>query len=108
MYLYLQQGMLGDHLLLLLLRSASLHDPGVRRGLGLCPWISFSMRGAAFGPGILLFGSGRRRGDGVATRVEGQGEIGYAQAITVGSKPQNIYLFQPNDSIKWTPAMFLA
>lgn len=26
----------------------------------------------------------------------------------MGSKPQNIYLFQLNDSIKWTPAMFLA
>lgn len=72
----------------------------------------FNARGAAaFGPGISLFGSGRRRrrrGDGVTTRVEGQGESGCAQTITVGSKPQNIYLFQPNDSIKWTPAMFLA
>lgn len=28
--------------------------------------------------------------------------------VTMGSKPQNIYLFQLNDFIKWTPAMFLA
>lgn len=61
-----------------------------------------------FGPGILFYGSGRQWGYGVKTRVEGRGEIGYAQAITMGSKPQNIYLFQLNDSIKWTPAMFLA
>uniref|UniRef100_A0A8C6QYR8 Predicted gene 12689 n=1 Tax=Nannospalax galili TaxID=1026970 RepID=A0A8C6QYR8_NANGA len=44
----------------------------------------------------------------VKTRVEGRREISYAQTITMGSKPQNIYLFQLNDSIKWTPAMFLA
>lgn len=61
-----------------------------------------------FGAGILLCSSGRRPGYGVKTRVEGQGEISYAQTITMGSKPQNIYLFQLNDSIKWTPAMFLA
>uniref|UniRef100_A0A8C5P0I7 Predicted gene 12689 n=1 Tax=Jaculus jaculus TaxID=51337 RepID=A0A8C5P0I7_JACJA len=41
-------------------------------------------------------------------RVEDRGEISYAQTITMGSKPQNIYLFQLNDSIKWTPAMFPA
>lgn len=61
-----------------------------------------------FGRGILLCGSGRRWGYGVKTRVEGRGEIGYAQTITMGSKPQNIYLFQLNDSIKWTPVMLLA
>lgn len=61
-----------------------------------------------FGPGILLYGSGRLWGYGVKTGVEGRGEISYAQTITMGSKPQNIYLFQLNDSIKWTPAMFLA
>lgn len=61
-----------------------------------------------FDPSILLYVSGRLWGYGVKTRVEGQGEIGYAQTITMGSKPQNIYLFQLNDSIKWTPAMFLA
>lgn len=61
-----------------------------------------------FGPGLLLHGLGRWWGYGVKTRVEGRGEIGYAQTITMGSKPQNIYLFQLNDSIKWTPAMFLA
>ena len=61
-----------------------------------------------FGSGILLYGSGRWWGYRVKTRVEGQGEIGSAQTITMGSKPQNIYLFQLNDSIKWTPAMFLA
>lgn len=102
--------MLGEHLLLLLLSSASLHDPGLRRGLGLCPWRSFSTHGAwrFVWPWNFIVGSGRRWGDGVKTGVEGQGEIGYAQTITVGSKPQNIYLFQPNGSIKWTPAMFLA
>ena len=61
-----------------------------------------------FGPGILLYGSGRWWGYGVKTRVEGRGKIGSAQTVTMGSKPQNIYLFQLNDSIKWTPAMFLA
>lgn len=56
----------------------------------------------------LAYSSGRWWGDGVKMRVEGQGEIGSAQTITMGSKPQNIYLFQLNGSIKWTPAMFLA
>nr|BAC32715.1 unnamed protein product [Mus musculus] len=59
-------------------------------------------------PGAPASSSGRWWGDGVKTRVEGQEEISYAQTITMGSKPQNIYLFQPNDSIKWTPAMFLS
>lgn len=57
---------------------------------------------------IFLSDAGGSGGYGVKTRVEGRGERGSAQAITMGSKPQNIYLFQLNDSIKWTPAMFLA
>lgn len=47
-------------------------------------------------------------GCGIKTRVEDLGAIRYAQTITIGAKPQNIYLFRLNDSIKWTPAMFLA
>lgn len=82
--------------------------PGIFRVVrGLGQWWSFSSDGASW-PCALAYSSGRWRGDGVMIRVEGQGEISYAQTITMGSKPQNIYLFRLNGSIKWTPAMFLA
>uniref|UniRef100_A0A8C2LGB9 Predicted gene 12689 n=1 Tax=Cricetulus griseus TaxID=10029 RepID=A0A8C2LGB9_CRIGR len=82
---------------------------------GVCSKARGSANGAAFHRmvlpsdlGALAYSSRRWWGDGVKTRVEGQGEINCAQTITMGSKPQNIYLFRLNGSIKWTPAMFLA
>lgn len=106
----LQACFLLELLLLLLLRlfSALLHGPE------FSGWSGGSASGEAFhlmvlpDLGALASSSGRWRGDGVKIRVEGQGEISYAQTITMGSKPQNIYLFRLNGSIKWTPAMFLA
>lgn len=90
--------------------SSTAAGPGFfQRGLGLCQWRSLSSDGAPFPTLVLqppvLGGGGVMES---RTRVEGQGESSSAQTITMGSKPQNIYLFQPNDSIKWTPAMFLA
>uniref|UniRef100_A0A7N4PPR5 Uncharacterized protein n=1 Tax=Sarcophilus harrisii TaxID=9305 RepID=A0A7N4PPR5_SARHA len=57
---------------------------------------------------LFSYVSGRRRGHGTKARVEGRGELGSAQTITMGPRPQNISLFRANDSIKWTPAMLLA
>ncbi|CAH6790558.1 Gm12689 [Phodopus roborovskii] len=78
--------------------AAVLTAGSLQRGPGLCQW----------GP-LFIQCSGRWWGVMEPRQGwKGQGEISYAQTITMGSKPQNIYLFQPNGSIKWTPAMFLA
>lgn len=95
-------------LLLLLLISALLHGPEFSgRSGGSANSEAFHLM-VLPDLGALAYSSGRWWGDGVKIRVEGQGEISYAQTIAMGSKPQNIYLFQLNGSIKWTPAMFLA
>lgn len=80
----------------------------LQRGPGSASGAAFHRMVLPSDLGALAYSSGRWWGDGVKTRVEGQGEISSAQTITMGSKPQNIYLFRLNGSIKWTPAMFLA
>lgn len=71
-------------------------------------WIRFPFDSALFRLLYFIVDFLVAEGYGIKTRVEDLGDICYAQTITMGSKPQNIYLFQLNDSIKWTPAMFLA